>query len=109
MNNIAYCGFNCDYCPIRIATVNNDCEELKRLNRKVEGDINSLGCLGCKSNLLHKMCNECNIKKCNLRRNISSCSECDDFPCSYVNNNLSELSLKTLWELKKEREKNDEK
>lgn len=102
MNNIAYCGFNCDYCPICIDTKNNNLEGLRKTLNNPNGTIEELGCLGCKSKMINKMCNECNIKKCNLRKNIDSCSKCNDFPCSYLNENISELSMKTLKRLREE-------
>ena len=100
MNNIACCGFDCDYCPICINTKENNLEELRKLNKATSGNIQELGCLGCNSNLVNKMCNECFIKKCNIDKGIKNCSECNTFPCEYITKNISIRSMEKLKELR---------
>ena len=103
MNNWGCCGFDCDYCPICIKTKENDLEGLKALNKVSSGTINELGCLGCNSNLVHKMCDSCYIKNCNKEKNINICSFCDEFPCEYLNKYITSNSIDNLKRIKIEK------
>ncbi|HWR25034.1 MAG TPA: DUF3795 domain-containing protein [Methanosarcina sp.] len=91
---LAYCGINCDICPVRIATAEGD-NELRRKTAKewsalyvdiLESfGINSLkpedmNCSGCKSEHSHFIgCAACPIKKCCQERQIGTCANCDEY------------------------------
>lgn len=66
---VAYCGIDCTKCP----QYRNGCEE---------------GCLG---NTTAQYCGTCEIRKCNLARQIANCAACAEYPCSMLENFFAEL------------------
>jgi hypothetical protein len=91
---LAYCGLNCDACPLRISTVNNDDElRLKTFREwsQVYGEILSemgldaltpedMSCSGCKSDgVRFKGCMNCPIRQCSLEKDFYTCADCSDY------------------------------
>jgi hypothetical protein len=91
---LAYCGINCDECPARIATVENDdalrqktAEEWYKLYANILESFGihglkpeDMNCYGCRSDHGHFIgCTACPIKKCCQERNISECASCDEY------------------------------
>ena len=97
---LAYCGLQCDTCPIFIATIEPDklkkeimrqsiaeeCFEHYNMNLSL-ADITD--CDGCKSNSgrLFSVCSKCKIRKCVQTKKLANCAYCEEFAC----NNLNEL------------------
>ncbi|HPF51767.1 MAG TPA: DUF3795 domain-containing protein [Draconibacterium sp.] len=106
---LAFCGLQCDTCPIFLATIEKDrskqlemrtsiarkCNELYNMQLQL-GDVND--CYKCKSNerSLFTGCLKCEIRKCADGRGIESCAFCPDFACSVLEDHfLLDLSAKT--------------
>jgi hypothetical protein len=94
---IAYCGLECDSCPIHQATFEPDkhrqqalrksiaeqCSQLYGMNMQLEDVSDCDGCLS-NSGRLFSGCNQCEIRKCAIRQNILNCAICSDFVCSIL-------------------------
>lgn len=93
----AYCGLQCDTCPIYLATrVRNKKEQQKlrskiaRLCREQYGltykTIDITDCDGCKTRdgRLFHACRSCRIRNCAITKQIESCAYCSDYPCAYL-------------------------
>jgi hypothetical protein len=95
---MAYCGLDCDSCPIHLATMEQDkslqhtmrisiaqyCSEHYEMNLQPE-DIND--CDGCRSDTgnLFDGCRRCEVRKCAGGRDLESCGYCDDYACDNLN------------------------
>jgi len=91
---IAYCGLNCDKCPVLIATSRDD-DSLRQ--KTVEelfdlyGDIlesfgihslkpEDINCRGCRSERgLFIGCASCSIRKCCQDKGFVTCADCDEY------------------------------
>lgn len=96
----AYCGYNCENCPIFKETKNNNLDEIRRLlfNNNPDDNIDTLGCKGClEKNNKNYMCKQCLIRQCAMDKKIISCGICDNFPCD----KLAYVSKQTMEQLKK--------
>lgn len=108
--DLAYCGLNCNECPIYLASVSQNTAEQIRLANEYSTDTGKFSkedmyCLGCHSDTIsQKMCGNCEIRLCSAKKSYGSCAECDEFPCStleenlgdhsYYMNNLKQLAIK---------------
>jgi hypothetical protein len=89
---IGYCGLDCDQCGAFIATRNNDnalrirvAEEWSRLfNASIKPE--HINCTGCKSaGVKTYHCDQlCEVRKCAVRKSISTCAECSECPCALL-------------------------
>lgn len=95
---IAYCGLDCSKCDIFVATENNDRDKIvSTLNQwkseigldYKESDLN--GCKGCKSDMILSYCSNCDIEKCAISKEISTCSECPDYKCDRIKKFYGEI------------------
>lgn len=91
---IAYCGLECDSCPIHLATLELDkslqqsmreliaeqCSKLYGMNLKPEEITDCDGCLA-NSGRLFSGCLNCEIRRCAGQKNIGSCAYCSDYAC----------------------------
>ncbi len=90
--NIAYCGYDCEKCPVHKATKNKDLDFLKQIVitpgiTYLEQTLENLGCLGClDKNTVNFMCSSCLIRNCNINKSINNCGYCEEFPCDKLNN-----------------------
>ena len=92
--SIAYCGLDCQTCPIHVATLELDeskrqgmrtsiakfCSEQYGMNLSPE-DVND--CDGCRANTgrLFSGCLYCEIRACAMNRKLETCAYCDDYIC----------------------------
>lgn len=96
--DLAYCGLNCGECPIYLATVSNNDEGQIRLAREYSTDTchfskDDMLCWGCHSNTQsEKMCGDCAIRNCGVKKSCSICAKCNEFPCSILEEYLGENS-----------------
>ncbi len=89
---VGYCGLNCEHCEAFIATRNNDdalrvrvAEDwAKRYNAPIKPE--HINCTGCKSEGVKTYyCQElCEIRKCAIRKSISTCAECPEYVCALL-------------------------
>lgn len=91
---IAYCGLNCNSCPIHLATMEQDnykqhsmrisiakeCYEHYGMKLTPE-EVND--CDGCRANAgrLFSGCMNCMIRECVISKNLNTCASCDEFAC----------------------------
>lgn len=88
---ISYCGLDCSACEEYLATQANNETELEKIARqwtdskkfRVNVSPENVLCDGCKSGKrLSFHCSEtCIIKKCCQEKNLSTCAECENYPC----------------------------
>lgn len=94
---IAYCGLNCNTCPIHLATIEPDqkqqqtmresiaelCTKQYRMNLQLE-DITD--CDGCRADTgrLFSGCWGCEIRKCASLKHMESCAFCNDYACDIL-------------------------
>ncbi len=87
---ISHCGIICSECPCYIATQTND--DIKRketaelFSEMLKMDIkpDNINCNGC-LNPDNKLFNQgCEIRKCSIKRNLTNCAYCNDFPCDML-------------------------
>lgn len=90
MDNIGYCGDDCELCPRYIATKSNDVEKLKKaavlwekvgLNDKIVTPEEII-CNGCAS---LEQCHYNDIRECAKDKEISNCGKCNDYSCDKIN------------------------
>jgi hypothetical protein len=90
---IAYCGLDCDTCPIHFATLEQDehkqqtmraeiaqiCTEQYGMNLQAQ-DITD--CDGCRTGVrLFSGCASCVLRKCAMGKKLESCAFCDEYTC----------------------------
>jgi hypothetical protein len=92
---LALCGLDCSACPIRLATVESDPAKKTALREEVcsvcrslvgieyaIGDITDCdGCRGTDTGRLFSGCRRCEIRKCAMEKELTSCAFCGDYPC----------------------------
>lgn len=80
MKEIAYCGYNCSTCLGWIAYY---IEDKKEQNEYLKVYSSVIPCSGCHEdeNICKKTCGTCLIRNCGIQKDISTCSECKEYPC----------------------------
>jgi hypothetical protein len=81
LNEIAFCGLFCGACKIYIYNQN---DTLDKLSKSTEIPIDLLKCNGCRSNENSIFCRNCAMKKCCIKKDLFSCANCNEFPCSVL-------------------------
>ncbi len=72
------CGFDCSLCPLYIATISEDDNQVLDVVSKYSLKTKDT-CLGCLSDKCASMCQKCNIKTCCLSKNIENCGQCIEY------------------------------
>ncbi|MDA3787000.1 MAG: DUF3795 domain-containing protein [Desulfobacula sp.] len=97
---ISPCGLYCGVCAIYMAHRDNNKKFKERLAGLYSGEVFGKGtlpnsenlsaedirCRGCLSDDLFMHCNQCEIRDCTKKKGYAGCHECDEFPCSYIEN-----------------------
>jgi len=95
---VGYCGLDCGQCEAFIATQNND-DALRVKVAEVWAKLTGapikpehINCTGCKSTGVKTYyCDQlCEVRKCAIKKSISTCAECSDYPCSVLAHILEE-------------------
>ena len=94
---ISPCGLYCGVCAIYIADRDNNAKFKEKLVSLYKGQTgkgtlpgsekltaDDIKCRGCMSDELFPHCKQCHIRNCTEEKGISGCHECDDFPCSHI-------------------------
>ena len=83
---ICWCGIDCTRCRTFRATLNND-DEMRKVIQKYYEEIGStieikdLYCLGCRSDEIMLACSGCPYMKCGKEKGLKRCDECSEYPC----------------------------
>jgi hypothetical protein len=91
---LAPCGLYCGVCGVYYATRDQNEKFLQKLLNVYQSSIpkldelttEDLECDGCLSDRVSFFCRVCAIKSCTSEKGYTGCYECDDFPCSHVEN-----------------------
>ena len=81
---IAYCGFDCEKCDARIATINDDNVLRKKVAKQWTEMFNSnitpkmINCTGCRIyGIKTPYCDSlCEIRQCGMRKRYETCGDC---------------------------------
>jgi hypothetical protein len=105
---IACCGLDCSTCDARIATLANDNElRIKTAEKwKVQYNVpdfspEMINCTGCREDgvkLGH--CEQCEIRKCAISKNFSTCADCDTIETCTILGNIIKFVPDALDNLK---------
>jgi len=92
---MAYCGLECDNCPIHLATSEQDESRQKAMRISIAEECrihyglklqpeDITDCDGCRSGSgrLFSGCFNCEIRKCAIMKNLESCAYCTDYACN---------------------------
>lgn len=86
---LAPCGLYCGVCAVYIAHRDNNLkfkEILVNVYKPFTKVIEDVQCTGCRSEgIVFSYCLTCPIKNCVKEKEIESCSQCDEWPCSIIN------------------------
>ncbi len=85
-----YCGMYCGACDIINAYKDGNEEDLLKIyNNKISQispamkvSKDQVKCYGCKTDTVFINCSYCQMRKCAIEKEVESCIECNDFPCS---------------------------
>jgi len=94
---IAYCGLNCNTCPIHLATIELDqmeqqtmresiaelCTKQYGMNLRPEEITDCDGCCA-KTGRLFSGCWDCEIRKCASQKHVESCAFCEDYLTCHI-------------------------
>ncbi len=99
---IAYCGLLCDTCPIHLATLEQDEANQHAMRVSIAEQCSSLygmnmmpeevtDCDGCRAETgrLFSGCLKCEIRKCAILKNLTSCAYCSDYACERLTAHFS--------------------
>lgn len=78
---VAYCGIYCGACGIYLAT---EAGKLEEISQQTKIPIEYQGCTGCRTEKNNLCCMNCSIKRCCMYKDLESCNECGEFPCSVL-------------------------
>lgn len=91
---IAYCGLDCQSCPIYLVTREQDKKKQKEKRKEIVRLIKKhyvlefklediTDCDGCMADTgrLFRACKDCPIRKCARQRKLESCAYCEEYIC----------------------------
>ncbi|MFX0006191.1 MAG: DUF3795 domain-containing protein [Promethearchaeota archaeon] len=87
---LAPCGLYCGVCAIHIADRDSNLKfknilvDVYKPVSKTADDIKCTGCMSENQEGIFGYCKSCPIRDCILKKGFYSCSQCDDFPCKYI-------------------------
>jgi hypothetical protein len=87
---IAVCGLNCAKCDIYLAGHGNEKlrDEIIDWFKKERNEMikrEQIRCQGCRGPLEVHWSPECKMMPCAIRNGLQHCFQCEDFPCTGVN------------------------
>jgi len=88
MDILACCGLECDQCPARVATLEDDQglreETARQWSAMFQAEIKpeEISCMGCNSEgPWFGHCHVCEIRACCQDKGLANCAPCGEFPC----------------------------
>ena len=95
---MGYCGLLCEgECTAYKATVDNSDQLRKSTAERFSKFLNAeirpeqINCRGCRSEVRFVKCEVCEIRACNIEKQLDHCGECDSFPCGKVKNYVDKV------------------
>lgn len=99
---IAYCGLDCESCPIHLATLEQDKSRQYAMRESIAEQLtkyygidsqpeNINDCDGCRAETgnIFTECLQCDIRKCAIGKNIESSAFCGDYSCEILRKHFS--------------------
>jgi len=88
--SISVCGLNCAKCDIYLAShgnekLRNEIIEWFKKERNKTIKPEQVRCEGCRGTLGTHWSSDCKMMLCAKNRKLQYCFECEDFPCTSVN------------------------
>ena len=88
--SISVCGLNCAKCDIYLAShgnekLRNEIIEWFKKERNKTIKPEQVRCEGCRGTLDTHWSSDCKMMLCAKNRKLQYCFECEDFPCTSVN------------------------
>ena len=101
-SSIAFCGLDCENCPIHLATLLEDADARTKMRIEIANMLAKVyhtipkpeiicDCDGCKiiDGRLFTGCANCEIRKCAMNKNLENCAYCRDFACDKLNRHFA--------------------
>ena len=95
---LAYCGLDCDSCPILLATRENDPGKKLEMRIMIASELSKVygiktepervgDCDGCRTENGRLFAGEqnCPVRRCAMEKRIENCAWCNDYPCDDLN------------------------
>ena len=80
----APCGLYCGVCGMYIAHRDDNQKFKERLATVYGVSADDIKCEGCLSDELFVYCKTCPIRSCIVEKGIEGCHQCNDFPCTLI-------------------------
>ena len=80
----APCGLYCGVCGVYIAHRDNNIKFKERLATVYGVSVDHVKCEGCLSDELYVYSKTCPIRSCTIEKGIEGCHQCNDFPCTLI-------------------------
>ena len=108
---MAYCGLNCEECPVLQATLNRDEAHKRWLAAEYSSpdqyySTRDMTCHGCQSQAKpeSRMCQACRVRACAAQRAVENCAHCPAYPCNLIERFVPiETDARGALELERER------
>jgi len=81
---LAPCGLYCGVCAVNIAHREGNEKFKEKLGPVYGVTAEEIRCRGCQSDEIFMYCRVCPIKSCTEEKGYEGCYQCDDFPCSFI-------------------------
>ncbi len=95
-NLLAPCGLYCGVCGVYVASRDGNEKFKAKLSTVYGVQPEEVHCLGCMSDTRWKFCDQCLIRDCAQGKGYVGCHECDDWPCTYIDNFPIEVGQKVI-------------
>ncbi len=89
-----FCGIDCEHCKVYqaammpIGDLRSAAQEAIaaqwRASFKHDFKSESMVCFGCQSQQLCGYCSSCEIRRCGIEKQVTTCETCTDYPCQKV-------------------------
>lgn len=100
--HLAYCGFDCETCPVYIATTQKDMVMQEKLAKEYSTQNNLLEdtdmiCEGCKAEMVsEKMCGFCKLRLCGTEKEVDNCGMCAEYPCKKIETDIPQAKTRSV-------------
>jgi len=86
---LAYCGINCNACPVFVASQADDAHQKAQVaalwskRYKMNLTPDDIACDGCRTSdgKLFSHCKTCFIRNCAVSKNVNTCRDCEVYAC----------------------------